>query len=275
MALPEFAGEAEFRARWINPFLQKLGYTMVTHSHGPDEHGKDHIFADFDRFEHVRFLSAQAKLGNVGAGDVELEKLLHQITRAFTVKLRYRPGMHEQRISAVYVMATGTISPEARKFIHDSCAQEHFGGNVYFLDGERLDHLDRYASYTSAKEVLARLKGLAAEITYNFRTLGEMEANFENETIAFSRLRLSGVERCLAGLSHADESLYERLNAVWQSCTFLNAVLDTATIMINLKDWRLTVLREARRKVVDLDKAVQETIERITTQYVIKVSIEG
>ena len=31
MALPEFAGEAEFRARWINPFLQKLGYTMVTH----------------------------------------------------------------------------------------------------------------------------------------------------------------------------------------------------------------------------------------------------
>lgn len=72
MPLPLFENEAEFRIAWVAPFLSKMGYILPKHVHGPNEQGKDFYFAEHDRFGHLRFLAAQVKVGNIGAGSVEL-----------------------------------------------------------------------------------------------------------------------------------------------------------------------------------------------------------
>jgi len=97
VALRTFNDEDDFRQNWIKPFLHKLGYILVTHSHGADEHGRDLFFADFDRFEHPRFCAVQAKKGNIRAGNAELSKLQEQAQACFDVCIRDRKGSEEQR----------------------------------------------------------------------------------------------------------------------------------------------------------------------------------
>ena len=145
MPLPEFTSETEFQEKWIKPFLSKLGYVLVNVAHGPGEQGKDFFFADFDRFEHRRFYAIQAKRGNIGVGQTELDRLLNQVKRSFMVKLRFHKEADEKHVSAVYIMASGSISREAREYISDWCHKQPFGENVYYLDGDNLERLDKYA----------------------------------------------------------------------------------------------------------------------------------
>jgi len=116
MPLPDFKNEAEFREKWIAPFLVRLGYIMVTHTHGTNEHGKDFIFAEFDKFENLKFHAVQAKIGNIGQGKKAIGDLLDQVKNAFQVRIR-SAGKPEQRISSLFIMTTGSISSVAEERI--------------------------------------------------------------------------------------------------------------------------------------------------------------
>src|SRR5262249_41188961 len=133
MPLPKFDTEKAFREKWIAPFLSKTGFILPKHVHGQDEQGKDFFFADHDRFGHLRIYSAQAKLGDIGTGKA-LTELMDQVERSFEVTLKHHKGAHEQRISAVYLLATGSISAQARERISDRCRLRGFGENVFYLD---------------------------------------------------------------------------------------------------------------------------------------------
>lgn len=145
MTLPKFKNEAQFRKNWLTPFFRKLGFTLVRHNHGRGEQGKDFYFAEYDRFDHRRFLSAQIKLGNIGVSKGECSNLLDQVKRSFAVRLRVPREANDVRIAAVYIIASGTISPEARQYISDWCDRENFGENVYYLDSETLERLEKIA----------------------------------------------------------------------------------------------------------------------------------
>lgn len=164
--LPQFANEQEFRDNWIRPFLTKLGYVLVKNTHGAGEHGKDFFFGEFDRFGHLKVSAVQAKVGNIGVG-TKLDDLLNQVQRCFTVKLRFHQGVHERRVSSVYVMTNGSISDQARQQIHDWCDREPNGENVYFLNGEQLDNQERFASYQDDRERRRILSNLSLEIALN------------------------------------------------------------------------------------------------------------
>ncbi|MDP2754082.1 MAG: hypothetical protein Q8P40_06790 [Nitrospirota bacterium] len=64
MAIPpefNFANEDEFTQEFLIPLLQRLGFSLVVNYHGSSEFGKDLIFAELDRFGHVRYHGLQAK----------------------------------------------------------------------------------------------------------------------------------------------------------------------------------------------------------------------
>ena len=193
MALPTFKDEAEFREACISlPSLTKLGYILVTHSHGSDEQGKDFFFADFDRFEHVRFYAVQAKNGNIGGGNVELDKLLNQVRRCFRVRLRHYRGAEERRISAVYIMASGTISPAGREYIAEHCRSEPFGENVYFLDNDRLQRLEQFVHHPYDRDLRNQLVGLLNEAQYNTQPIHLCQIMFQQKRSTIYRCSGTG-----------------------------------------------------------------------------------
>jgi hypothetical protein len=223
MPLPEFKDEKEFREKWIGPFLSRMGYILPKHVHGQDEQGKDFFFVDHDRFGHLRIYSAQAKLGNIGTGP-ELTQLLDQIERSFEITLKYHKGAHEQRIAAVYVMTTGTTSHQARERIWERCRQRSYGENVFFLDGDVLENLERHAAYEQDTQLRQRLIALVKEASFNIATPLKflIESCQKGAPRVFVHCRMLALEGVLM-LSLPETIIpYSTLSNAWNHMTEIN-----------------------------------------------------
>jgi hypothetical protein len=65
MAIPKefvFANENDFVQRFLIPLLHRLGFSVVANYHRTHgELGKDLVFAEIDRFGHIRYCGLQAK----------------------------------------------------------------------------------------------------------------------------------------------------------------------------------------------------------------------
>lgn len=48
-----YENESDFIRRLIMPVLQRLGFSAVTNYRGTREHGKDLVFGETDRFDHL------------------------------------------------------------------------------------------------------------------------------------------------------------------------------------------------------------------------------
>jgi hypothetical protein len=58
--LTSYTSEDDFIQRFLIPLLKRLGFSVVNYQ-GKSEHGRDLIFAEMDRFGHVRYHGLQAK----------------------------------------------------------------------------------------------------------------------------------------------------------------------------------------------------------------------
>ena len=286
MTFPQFKDEDEFCQEWISPFLSKLGYTVIAYSHGADEQGKDFFFADFDRFGHIRLYAIQAKNGDIGAGDTELDKLLNQVKRAFRIPIRYRKESEERRVSAVYIFASGKISDRAREYISDYCRSEPFGENVHYLDADRLERLERYALYLADQEIRTVLRGLYAEAYFNLQSLKtlthDFQAHADKPTIHPRRCRNTALGQFLASplppevlevdfdfmdkLWCANEELNRRLNEWSQAMIFTQGVFSNVRqhalgLISNAREANTELHDKTLAAIHNLDKKCQADVE--------------
>tara|TARA_R110002049_G_scaffold215606_1_gene387042 strand:- start:1721 stop:2560 length:840 start_codon:yes stop_codon:yes gene_type:complete len=276
MSLPDFKNEAEFRTKWIAPFLAKLGYILPKHVHGTGEQGKDFYFAEHDKFGHLKFCAAQVKLGKVGAGDTELDNLLNQVRRSFAVTLKYHKGADRQRISSVYLMTNESISDRAREYISDWCRQEHYGENVFYLDGETLENLERHATYIDDKTKRNRLVALLNEVNYNLPFVEMLIEQLLNEQSVFNTCRMVAVEDALRNPFTEDKNAYQIISNYWM---ILNAIEKCIVPVQNGFDL------QCREILKDLDHSIQnmtneildyitKAIETIDSRYSLEIEIE-
>jgi len=277
MAIPHFASEADFRKKWIAPFLTKLGYVLVTHSHGSGEQGKDFFFADYDRFEHRRFYAVQVKLGDIGAGQTELDGLLNQISRCFTVRIRNYREADEKRISAVYVMASGSISMQAREYISDFCKAQPYGENVYFLDGDRLDHLNRFVDHHFDQQLRSLLSGLLNEVHSNLLPIERARAAFSSHQGSFLNCRHSALDQILVSPPPNDLIRLDVLNDAWLNVTLLNKLCDYHVLPISISDelWqeRVMIADRTLAAMVKVRDEIEKAMRALDDKYAISVEI--
>lgn len=278
MTLPEFRDEAEFRTTFIEPLLNRLGFILVTHSHGTDEQGKDFFFADFDRFQHMRLYAAQAKLGNIGAGSSELDALLNQVKRAFRVRVRNRKRAENRRVSAVYIMTSGTISGVAREYITDHVASEPFGENVYFVDGDMLEKLDQNTQLLSDQDVRRKLVGVLAELQSNNRACRCIRRDFSdtNESViipmrcrlvALNALLIEPVPAAILDQSLADEA-WVRAAELNRACEVWSNMLAAGRGISDIfRSACLEFLDRAEASLLQLSAAAGEAIVLLDGRY--------
>ena len=276
MSLPEFKNEAEFRTEWIAPFLSKLGYILPTHNHGTGEQGKDFFFAEHDKFGHLRFNAAQVKLGNIGSGNSQLSDLLHQVRSCFDVTLNYHKGTVQQRISAVYIMTNGSISEEARRRISGYCEREHFGENVFYLDGETLDILERHATYIEDKTLRNRLVGLLNEANFNLEPIKKLIKTINNGEPKFEPCRTLALEDALRNPFPEDILPYERASKVWEAMTEINKrnVPYNISYKPDTFEGFALLANAANNWTVRMRDIVSEAIKKIDSLYSLDIEIE-
>ncbi len=278
MPLPPFRNEAEFRSNWIAPFLSKIGYVQINHIHGSGEQGKDFFFADYDRFEYRRFYAVQAKNGNIGAGQRELDDLLNQVRRSFTVKLRFHKEAHERHVSAVYIMASGGISKEAREYISDWCQSNSFGENVYYLDGDTLERLDKFAFQRSDLDLRNKLIGLLNECNHNLQMIEQIRFYLNKKIKSIVKCRTFSIDMLL--LSPPPDDILST-NFLINTSTALQT-LDTLStwkgdIGVYIPDTYLLIHTQALESALQLTTILTslafQAIQKLDLKYSISVEI--
>lgn len=163
-----YASEDDFVQRFLIPLLYRLGFSIVANyhrSHG--ELGKDLVFAEIDRFGHIRYCGLQAKYEQ-SIGLSAVETVIQDCRQAFASPFTHPHTHTEERIQTFYAVNGGSISEDAR---------QHFFGSVghplaactRLLDGKSLLALDRWAAANRSLATLSDLNGLLLETRYNRR----------------------------------------------------------------------------------------------------------
>lgn len=273
MPLPKFDNEAEFRTKWVAPCLSKLGYILPTHNHGTGEQGKDFYFAEYDKFGHLRFNAAQVKLGNIGGGDTEIYKLLCQVRSCFDVELDYHQGRELQRISAVYIITSGTISIEAKRKIAGHCKHEHFGENVFFVEGENLENLERYATFMDDKTIRNRLVGLLNEVNYNFTPFKDMTELYKQHRAQIDCSRILALEDILR-IPLPDNILpYRDISIYWEAVDTIKKMCQPG-IDSTLLDTQIEKIGKGIKLASErLRDAISEAIQKIDSKYNLEITV--
>ncbi|QDU17470.1 hypothetical protein CA11_53120 [Gimesia maris] len=276
MSLPEFKNEAEFRKEWIAPFLAKLGYILPKHVHGANEQGKDFYFAEHDKFGHLRFCAAQVKLGKIGSGQTELDNLLNQVRRSFTVTLKYHKGADRQRISSVYIMTNESISDGAREYISDWCRSEHYGENVFYLDGETLESLERHATYIDDKILRIRLVALLNEAHFNLGPIQTLSQSVIKGEPVFQPCRTLALEDVLRNPLPEDILAYEYVSNLWENLNEINKRNVPYQLEFNERSlWYFTQIAESTFNLtVKMRDIVSGAITKVDSQYSLEIEIE-
>lgn len=162
-----FQNEASFRAGFVRPLLNRLGFYLVTEYHGQREFGKDFVFGELHRFGGMRYYAAQVKHERRLRLGAAIGDLIAQVEQAFTTPFTLPDAPQPTYISAVYIFNSGRITTEAKDDLLNRLGRSSYGANVFFLDGERLTDLDRWSGYRTDQDARALLGGLRTELAVN------------------------------------------------------------------------------------------------------------
>src|SRR5438094_2093025 len=159
-----FKDEAEFREKFVKPLLNRLGYYGVSEQHGTQEFGKDFVFSELHRLSGIKHYAAQVKHEERIHQGKLVDGLLSQVRQAFAKPFTRADSPRDCHVSAVYVFNSGEITANAKAQLLSELGLERYGDNVHFLDGERLNALNEWATLQSDSNTRARLLGLRSAL---------------------------------------------------------------------------------------------------------------
>jgi hypothetical protein len=214
MLYERFKDEAQFRESFVKPLLNKLGFYGVTEQHGPQEFGKDFVFSELHRLGGMRHYAAQVKHEETIRQGPGVDALLSQIRQAFAKPFTRSDSPRECYVSAVYVFNSGQITANAKDFLLNTLTREHYGDNVHFLDGERLNALNEWGTLSSDANARARLLGLRAALRYVISDLRDYRTQGKNHPLP---VFVRGIELYLSEPINSDDQLLVLLFQLWHN----------------------------------------------------------
>ena len=159
-----FKNEADFREAFVKPLLNRLGFYGVSEHHGNKELGKDFVFSERHRLGGMRHYAAQVKHERTIDQGNALDGLVTQVRQAFARPFKRADSPQDCHVSAVYIFNSGEIAADAKEQLLNDLGQARYGDNVHFLDGARLDALNKWAVLQSDVNARARLLGLRSAL---------------------------------------------------------------------------------------------------------------
>jgi len=220
----QFSNEALFREKFVKPLLNKLGFFLVTDYHGRREFGKDFVFLELHRFG-LRHCGAQVKnKKTIGLGRT-VDELLIDIEQAFSNPFKLPDYNQESYISDFYIFNSGGITPEAKDDLISRLRKKNYGNNIYLLDGDRLDSLNKWATYQNDKNIRQRLSGLKNQLFINIKIWESMKREIEKGSFREARgAFLFGIESFLSSPIFPERISQNDLMQLWQNARIVDAI---------------------------------------------------
>lgn len=230
-----FKDEADFREMFVKPLLNRLGYYGVAEQHGTQEFGKDFVFSELQRLGGMKHYAAQVKHEKRISQGLSVDGLLSQVRQAFARPFKRSDSPRECHVSAVYVFNSGEITDNAKEQLLSELGREHYGDNVHFLDGERLNALNEWATLQSDANARARLLGLRSALRFIIETLEEYQGD-DPASLPVKPLFIPAIELYLSEPVICEDWFIKALLLLWNQLQLIDAM-------------RKSVLRVAGNKV--------------------------
>jgi len=217
MLYDRFNDEADFREKFVKPLLNRLGFYGVSEQHGTQEFGKDFVFSELHRLGGLRHYAAQVKHEQKINQGPSVDGLLSQVRQAFARPFKRADSPRECHVAAVYVFNSGEITANAKEQLLSEVERERYADNVHFLDGERLDALNEWATLQNDTTARTRLLGLRSTLRAAIVCLQELEKSKESLTPVF----VHGIESYLSEPVNCDDKL---LSSLFVLCRQLHGI---------------------------------------------------
>lgn len=222
-----FSNEDAFNQEFVIPLLRRLGFSVVANYHGHAEFGKDLVFAEIDRFGHVRYHAVQTKyLPSISLNAIE--ELVLDCKQAYNNPFTHPQTGAVERISSFYAINAGSIGPEATQHFFQSLVGV-YGGNVRLLQAKDLLVLDQWATAQKHESITHRLTGLLLELRFNRRQIQAITEKYKSSLsnkkapLVFTSIKTDAVAHYLTSPLLADELSPEIVQGYWQACSVLEA----------------------------------------------------
>lgn len=220
-----YENETLFRKDFVKPLLNKLGFFLVTDYHGRREFGKDFVFSELHRFGGVRNYAAQIKHEKKITLGKMIDDLMTDVLQAFSNPFTLPDSKNEGYISAFYIFNSGHITDEAKDDLINRLHKTQFGENVYLLTGERLDSLNRWATYLNDQDIRQRLSGLRNQLFINIKIWTSIKKNLNVKKVSEARgVFLSGVEAFLSSPIFPDKISENDVMQLWQLARIIDSI---------------------------------------------------
>jgi hypothetical protein len=271
-----YENEDDFNQRFLIPLLLRLGFSVIANFHGHSEFGKDIVFAEIDRFGHIRYNAIQSKyVASIGLNAVE--ELILDCKQAFAHEFRHPQTGSQERISSFYAVNGGSISEQAIQHFF-ATLQPCYGANVRILQAKDLLVLDRWSATKGRADELRILTGVLLEVRFNRRQLNKVVFDMEKSIsksghfYPFTSVKADAISAFLTLPVYLDPPLIQLAEQYW---SLLSAVADlTATY----RSRRKTTPEDAR-ELLEAFKSVHvkienngTAIERILTEVISRLS---
>ena len=175
--LDSYSNEDNFIQRFLIPLLKRLGFSVFNY-HGTREYGRDLIFAEMDRFGHVRYHGLQAKYKG-SLGQAAMGEVIDDCEQAFIVTFDHPQTGAREYMSTFYAVNGGSISDDARER-YFGFLKPRRGDNAKLIDGKALVVLDRWASISRQQLFGETLLGLRSEIIMNRERMAKFTPALQN-----------------------------------------------------------------------------------------------
>jgi hypothetical protein len=256
-----FENEAEFREKFIKPLLNRLGYYGVTEQHGTQEFGKDFVFSELHRLGGMRHYAAQVKHEKKINQGSQVDGLLSQVRQAFAKPFTRAESSRECHVSAVYVFNSGEITDNAKEQLLSELGRERYGDNVHFLDGERLESLNSWATLQGDANARARLLGLRSALRFISDTLQKYQ---EQDKPDYSPLFIQGLELYMSEPVIFDDKFTNTMFALWNHLRLVDQ-LRTLLLQTRFPDavtQNLPTLKEASQNALGAATQLLQRVDR-------------
>ncbi len=268
-----FDDEADFTQRFLVPLLKRLGFEIVVNYHGTREFGIDLLFAEIDRFCHIRYHGMQVKLVP-SIGKEATHDLVQDCEEAFAVEFVHPETGERRRISSFYGVNGGNISDSSRDLFFAKLQGKH-GDNVRLIDAKGLLGLDRSVAISRVSSERELLTGLLLETRFNGRVFANVFPQFQNiaagdgSNVSYPplRLRMNALSTYLQQPFATNDMPIDALERFWTMASAFNRALDgvgasplhtvksikvPAIELLSIKDRLIVDLAQVESAVIDV-----------------------
>ena len=267
----QFNDEASFRTKFVRPLLNKLGFFLVTDYHGRREFGKDFVFSELNRFGGIRHYAAQVKhIQKIGLGQA-VEELMTQMNQAFSNPFILPDSQREAYISSFYIFISGTITTEAKDDFIQRIRRTQYGENIYLLDGERLDSLNKWATFQNDQNIRSRLSGLRHQLIINIKIWDSVIEGAKKEMFGEARGPiLAGIEAFLSSPISPERISENDLMQLWQYARIIHSISTRYLLGVHVKEeikkqdtknaseLALKAIEYAKKVISDIDGVISD-----------------